>query len=159
MIALATRGGAVVFDLRILGGEQMSGDRRRQRWFSSIGEEIGGLGLAPVWTMRATAAECLLPFSSQAIRKHLRDRGAGAGVAPEFVLKQNSALVGATAEWSTTRRVPRLARSTSIEDRRETPELSTKGSVTAARVVVVSSVKALVLACDDQDDGGLALIR
>ena len=44
--------------------------------------------------MKATAAECLLPVTSQAIRKHFRDRGAGAGVAPEFRPKQNSALVG-----------------------------------------------------------------
>jgi hypothetical protein len=42
------------------------------------GEEIGGLGLVPAGTMRATAAECLLPVASQAIRKHLRDRGVGA---------------------------------------------------------------------------------
>ncbi len=49
---------------------------------SSIGEEIGGLGLVPARTMRATAAECLLPVTSQAIRKHLRDRGVGAGVHP-----------------------------------------------------------------------------
>jgi hypothetical protein len=28
--------GAVVFDFRILGGEQMSGDRCRERWFSSV---------------------------------------------------------------------------------------------------------------------------
>ena len=34
------------------------------------------------------------PVTSQAIRKHLRDRGVGAGVAPEFRPKQNSALVG-----------------------------------------------------------------
>ena len=44
--------------------------------------------------MRATAAECLLPVTSQAIRKHLRDRGVGAGVAPEFMAKRNSELVG-----------------------------------------------------------------
>jgi len=34
-----------VFDFRILGGEQMSGDRCRERWFSSIGEESGVLWL------------------------------------------------------------------------------------------------------------------
>jgi hypothetical protein len=44
--------------------------------------------------MKATAAECLLPVTSQAIRKHFRDRGAGAGVAPEFMAKRNSELVG-----------------------------------------------------------------
>ncbi|MGP0038236.1 MAG: hypothetical protein ACLP4R_27270 [Solirubrobacteraceae bacterium] len=44
--------------------------------------------------MRATAAECLLPVTSQAIRKHLRDRGVGAGVAPEFMAERNSELVG-----------------------------------------------------------------
>jgi hypothetical protein len=43
---------------------------------------------------RATAAECLLPVTSQAIRKHLRDRGVGAGVGPEFMSKQNSELIG-----------------------------------------------------------------
>ena len=54
---------------------------------------MGGLGLVPARTMRATAADCLLPLSSQAIRKHLRDRGVGAGVAPEFLAKRNSELV------------------------------------------------------------------
>ncbi len=43
---------------------------------------------------RATAAECLLPVTSQPIRKHLRDRGVGAGVGPEFMSKQNSELIG-----------------------------------------------------------------
>jgi len=33
-----------VFDFRILGGEQMSGDRCRERWFSSIPQAGGGLG-------------------------------------------------------------------------------------------------------------------
>jgi hypothetical protein len=47
-----------------------------------------------VRTMRATAAECLLSFLSQAIRKRLRDRGVGAGVAPEFMTKRNSEPVG-----------------------------------------------------------------
>lgn len=55
----------------------------RSCW-SSIGEEIGGLGLVPARTMRATAAECLLLVTSQAIRKHLGDHGVGAGVAPDF---------------------------------------------------------------------------
>jgi hypothetical protein len=49
-------------------------DRRTSVRFrvSSIGEEIGGLGLMPARTMRATAAECLLPVTSHAIRKRLR---------------------------------------------------------------------------------------
>ncbi len=63
-------------------------------WCSSIGEEIGGCGLVPARTMRATAAECLLRVTSEAIRKHLRDRGVGAGIAPEFMAKRNSELVG-----------------------------------------------------------------
>ena len=44
--------------------------------------------------MRATAAQCLLPVTSQTSRKHLRDRGVGTGVAPEFIAKRNSELVG-----------------------------------------------------------------
>jgi hypothetical protein len=36
----------------------------------------------------------LAALTSQAIRKHLRDRGVGAGVAPEFIAKRNSQLVG-----------------------------------------------------------------
>ena len=47
--------------------------------------------------MRATAAECLLPVTRQSIREHLRDRGLGAGVAPEFMAKRNSELVGIRA--------------------------------------------------------------
>jgi hypothetical protein len=43
--------------------------------------------------MRATAAQCLLGVTSQAIRKRFRDRGVGAGVAPEFMAKRNSELV------------------------------------------------------------------
>jgi hypothetical protein len=39
---------------------------------SSIGEEMGGLGLMPARPMSATAAECLLPVTSQAIRKRVR---------------------------------------------------------------------------------------
>jgi hypothetical protein len=35
----------------------------------------------------------LLPVTRQAIRKHLRDRGVGAGVAPEFMAKRNSELI------------------------------------------------------------------
>ena len=66
----------------------------RDASFSSIGEEIAGRGLVPARTMRATVAECLLRVTSQAIRKHLRDRGVGAGVAPEFMAKRDSELVG-----------------------------------------------------------------
>ena len=44
--------------------------------------------------MRATAAECLLPFTSHAIRKRPRGRGVGAGVAPDLMAKRNSELVG-----------------------------------------------------------------
>ena len=36
----------------------------------------------------------LLPVTRQSIREHLRDRGLGAGVAPEFMAKRNSELVG-----------------------------------------------------------------
>ncbi len=61
---------------------------------SSFGEEIGGLGLVPARSMRATAAECLLPVTSQGIRKHLRDHGVGAGVAPDFMTTRDSELVG-----------------------------------------------------------------
>jgi hypothetical protein len=64
-----------------------------QLWKSSIPEEIGGLALASARSMRATPPGCLLLCARQAIGKHLRDRGAGAGVAPEFMPKQNSALV------------------------------------------------------------------
>jgi hypothetical protein len=39
----------------------------------------------------------LLPSATQTVGKHLRDRGGGAGVASEFMSKQNSALVGTTA--------------------------------------------------------------
>jgi hypothetical protein len=72
---------------------------------------MGGLGLVPARTMRATAADCLLPLSSQAIRKHLRDRGVGAGVAPEFLAKRNSQLVGIRDGAPTTPSVSRLASS------------------------------------------------
>ena len=44
--------------------------------------------------MRATAGERLLRVTSQAIRKHLCDRGVGAGLAPDFMPKRNSELVG-----------------------------------------------------------------
>jgi hypothetical protein len=76
---------------------------------TSIGEEIGVLWLVPAWTMRATAAECLLPVTSQAIRKHFRDRGVGAGVAPEFMAERNSELVDIRDGAPTTPSVPRLA--------------------------------------------------
>jgi hypothetical protein len=75
---------------------------------------MGGLGLVPARTMRATAADCLLPLSSQAIRKHLRDRGVGAGVAPEFLAKRNSQLVGIRDGAPTTPSVSGLAKSTSL---------------------------------------------
>jgi hypothetical protein len=55
---------------------------------------MGVLWLVPARTMRATAAECLLPFTSHAIREHLRDLAGGADVAPEFMAKRNSELVG-----------------------------------------------------------------
>ncbi|HEV3194381.1 MAG TPA: hypothetical protein VGY54_27980, partial [Polyangiaceae bacterium] len=67
---------------------------RRYSSLSSNREEIGALGLVSAWTIRATAAECLRPVTSQAIRKHLRDRGVGAGVAPEFMAERNSELIG-----------------------------------------------------------------
>ena len=54
---------------------------------------MGVLWLVPARTMRASAADCLLPVTSQAIRKHLSDRGACTGVAPEFVAKRYSELV------------------------------------------------------------------
>jgi hypothetical protein len=77
-------------ELVLLDGAIVAGHYRR----SSIGEEIGGRGLVPARTMRATAAECLLCVTSQAMRKHLRDPGVGAGVAPEFMAKRDSELVG-----------------------------------------------------------------
>jgi hypothetical protein len=76
---------------------------------SSIGEEIGVLWPVPARTMRATAAECMLPFTSQAIRKHLRDRGVGAGVAPDFMAERNSELVDIRDGAPTTPSVPSLA--------------------------------------------------
>jgi hypothetical protein len=88
---------------------------------SSIGEEIGGLRLVPAWTTRATAAECLLPVTSQAIRNHLRDRGVGAGVAPEFIAKRYSEPVGIRDGAPTTPSVPSLAMSRYPAIRRVTP--------------------------------------
>src|SRR3984885_15830763 len=81
----------------------------RGLWKSSNREEIGGLGLVSAWTTRATAAECMLPFTSQAIRKHLRDRGVGAGVAPDFMAERNSELVDIRDGAPTTPSVPSLA--------------------------------------------------
>jgi len=49
---------------------------------------------------KSDSAGRLLPGTSHAIGKHLRDRGAGAGVAPEFMSNQNSALVDITVGWS-----------------------------------------------------------
>ena len=43
---------------------------------------------------RATAPGGLLAGTSQAIGKHLRDRTIAAGVAPEFMPKRNSELIG-----------------------------------------------------------------
>jgi hypothetical protein len=77
---------------------------------SSIGEEMGVLWLVPARTMRATAAECLPPVTSHAIRKHLRDRGLlGPGVSPDFMTKRDSELVDILDEAPTTPSVPRLA--------------------------------------------------
>ena len=83
--------------------------RRQLSSLSSIGDEMGVLGLVPARTMRATAAECLLPVTSQAIRKHRRDRGVCAGVAPDFMTKRNSALVDIRDRVPTTPSVPSLA--------------------------------------------------
>ena len=63
------------------------------------------------WTIRATAAECLLPVTGQAIRKHLRDRGVGAGVAPEFMAERNSELVGARDGTAADAERPEIAES------------------------------------------------
>jgi hypothetical protein len=79
---------------RVVGDKQESRHRRQDAWFSSIREEIGGLALASVRSMRATASGCLLLCASQAIGKHLRDRGAGAGVPPELMPKRNSEQIG-----------------------------------------------------------------
>jgi len=68
--------------------------------------------------MRATAAECLLPVTGQAIRKHLRDRGVGAGVAPEFMANRNSELVDIRGLSAVALRVSRLATSRCPEWRR-----------------------------------------
>jgi hypothetical protein len=59
--------------------------------------------------LRATAAGCLLSFSSHAIRKHFRDRGVCAGVAPESIAKRNSELVGIGDGALPTPSVPSLA--------------------------------------------------
>jgi hypothetical protein len=67
---------------------------------------MGVLWLVPARTMRATAAECFLPVTSHAIGKHLRDRGVCAGVAPEFIAKRNSELVGIRDGAPTTPSVP-----------------------------------------------------
>jgi hypothetical protein len=89
---------------------------RRYSSLSSNREEIGALGLVSAWTIRATAAECLRPVTSQAIRKHLRDRGVGAGVAPEFMAERNSELVGTRDGTPPTPSVPRLATSRTAAD-------------------------------------------
>ncbi len=51
----------------------------------------------------------MLPVTSQGIRKHLRDHGVGAGVAPDFVTKRDSELVGIRDGAPPTPSVPRLA--------------------------------------------------
>ena len=76
-------------------------------------EEIGGLELAPARSMRARAPGCLL-LREPGDRQHIRDRVAGAGVAPELMPKQNSAPTGTAAGRSMTRRVSRLATSGSF---------------------------------------------
>ena len=102
-------------------GMQRSPSVSQQHRSSSIGEEMGVLWLVPARTMRATAADCLLPLSSQAIRKHLRDRGVGAGVAPEFLAKRNSKLVGIRDGAPTTPSVSRLATRRSLRASAKTP--------------------------------------
>ena len=110
----------------------------------SIGEEIGGLGLVPARTMRATAAECLLPVTSQAIRKHLRDHGVGAGVAPEFMTKRNSELVGIRDGAPPTPSVPRLA------DGRSAATRGPRLAFASARV----SQRGAVAGCTPKGDSG-----
>jgi hypothetical protein len=100
---------------------------------------MGGLGLVPARTMRATAADCLLPLSSQAIRKHLRDRGVGAGVAPEFLAKRNSQLVGIRDGAPTTPSVSGLANTTSLVKSVATP------AFVLARVCPVDGAASLLL--------------
>jgi hypothetical protein len=58
----------------------------------------------------------MLPFTSQAIRKHLRDRGVGAGVAPEFMAKRNSELIDIRDGTPPTPSVSRLAMSRAAMD-------------------------------------------
>ena len=64
--------------------------------------------------MRATAPDRLLLGASQAIGKHLRDRGDSAGVAPECMAKRNSELIGIGAGAPTTLSVSRLANTRSL---------------------------------------------
>jgi len=71
--------------------------------------------------MRATAAEWLLPVTSHAIREHFRDRGVGAGVAPDFRTKRNSELVDIRGGAPTTPSVPSLATSRSLTKSGLTP--------------------------------------
>ena len=92
-------------------------DSSSQRCYSSsIGEEIGVLWLVPARTMRATAAECLLPVTSHAIRRHRCDRGVGAGVATDVMTKPTSEFVGIRDGAPTTPSVPSLA-NTGLLDR------------------------------------------
>jgi hypothetical protein len=82
----------------------------------------------------------LLSFSSQAIRKRLRDRGVGVGITPEFMRKRNSELVGIRGRSAADASVPRLAICASLIVRRERPTESafqggTQGPGPAAQIV------------------------
>ena len=85
------------------------GPRHTRCSVSSNREEIRVLGRAPAPSMRATAPDRLLTGASQTIDKRLLAVHR-AGVVPAFMPKQNSAPVGTMAGRSTTRRVPRLAK-------------------------------------------------
>jgi hypothetical protein len=56
----------------------------------------GGRKPAPVGKSARNQAPLAYPtnLTSQAIRKHLRDRGVCAGVAPKFIAKRNFEFVG-----------------------------------------------------------------
>jgi hypothetical protein len=111
------------------------GQRRRRvsSCRSSIREGIGAAGLVPARTMKATAAECLLPVTSQAIRKHLRDRGVGAGVSPQFMAKRNAELVGIRDGGPTTPSVRKLANCASLAIPHERPLVASKRGPGGAR--------------------------
>jgi hypothetical protein len=57
---------------------------------------------------QSDSAALLAASATQTVGKHLRDCGAGAGVAPEFMPKRHSAVVGRAAGWSTTRPCPEI---------------------------------------------------